>query len=315
MQNDDTDLQKKFDSLPEDLKAAITSVDFAESLQSIGKNNGLQLDQLDQLFEEVGFVMLGIIHPNDFGKKIMQLFHLDEAKKNSLVLEVDEKIFKPIRASLVAIYEKPSESKSNLVEKPADQASLSPNIPHESDYSMSRDDILSAIENPQMANRESTVSKRAFETNNPKEYLARRGEVLKNLESKLLNQLQNKEALVKKHSLTEEALMIAKGKTFGQKNTADQKPETSTVVTPTTITSTNTVNSIVSPPSISIISPLPAPRPSTPDIITVASFPKPSDKLEKVVQIPRQIINVSPIPITPSATTSNATKDPYREIV
>ncbi len=292
------DLQKKFDSLPEDLKEAITSVDFAESLQTIGKNRELHLDQLDQLFEQVGLVLLGEIHPDQFGPRVAKMFGLSESGKNMLVRDVDEKIFKPIHTSLMSLYEKPAEVPI-IPQKPAEINPPAPVIPHESDYSMSRDDILSAIENPQVAKLENEyVPRKAFETNDPHAYLEKRVEMLKKIESQLMK-IETPSA--KKKSLSEEAVLVAKAKVgrnddrrftrqnFAKQNLGGQATDDEKKIPPEPL----------------------------PPITAPQQLPKPADKLEKMVQIPRQIVNVvSPISANKTGQSgTSSSSDPYRELV
>ncbi len=295
------DLQRKFETLPEELKEAITSVDFAKSLQEIGKTSGLHLDQLDQLFEEVGFVLLGMTHPNEFGKKISSLFNLPEVARNSLVKEVDEKIFKPIRVSLMSIHNKPAPSPvQTFTPKAAEIIPPAPAMPHEADYnSMSRDAILSAIEDP-IKSVEKKLSadyspKRNVETSDPKEYVEQRNEMIQKMK---INPLAGSLTPPKK-SLAEEAVLVAQ-----------KKVEIKTPPTPTPLSVPLHHEGISVPlPSPVIIQKLP---PSI-EIPKPAGVPTSSiEKLNSVVRIPRQSVNVTSQP-TGATSSSNKTSDPYRE--
>ncbi|MEK7567648.1 MAG: hypothetical protein AAB513_01875 [Patescibacteria group bacterium] len=281
------ELQRKFDSLPEELREAITSVDFAKSLQEIGKTSGLHLDQLDQLFEEVGFVLLGMTHPSEFGRKIGVLFNLPEVARNSLVKEVDEKIFKPIRTSLMSLHSKTPKTTNDLRPttydrqtnevKPREQA-----IPHETDYSMSRADILSAIENPvtKKVNIDNTP-KRNVETSDPHLYLSEHNEMIQKM--KIAPLAGN--IITPKKSLAEEAVLVAQKKVEGDKRTPS--PDKSQNPSPIIIQKT--------PPAPQNIQPL-----------TIATSPL--EKLSSVVRIPRQSVNITTPPTTKGV-------DPYREVV
>jgi|GEM_PF-5116205 len=133
MQNEE-DIQKKFETLPQVIKEAITSVDFAEKLQSIGRNSNLHLDQLDLLFEEVGYVMLGETRPQDFNQKIADRLGLRIGQVGPLVKEVDEQIFRPIRTSLFSLHdEKQKEgilpvSRSSSYREPLEETFAPPTI-------------------------------------------------------------------------------------------------------------------------------------------------------------------------------------------
>ncbi len=102
---EDTSVQQKFEKLPAVIREAITSVDFAEKLQNIGKANSLHLDELDALFEEVGFVMLGDTRTQDFGAKISERLSLRPDQVAPIVKSVDEEIFRPIRTALISLHD------------------------------------------------------------------------------------------------------------------------------------------------------------------------------------------------------------------
>ncbi len=83
------EIQEKFDNLPSDVRAAMTSVDFANSLQEIGKQNNLLLDSLDKLFEIVGYVMLGLLKSSEFSPTIKRELDLDDIKSRAITEQVD----------------------------------------------------------------------------------------------------------------------------------------------------------------------------------------------------------------------------------
>lgn len=176
MQNDQTDLQSKFDSLPEAIKEAITSVDFSNHLQTIGRNNGLHIDELDALLEEVGFVMLGETHSKDFPEKLGKRLNITQEKLTPLIKSIDDEIFQPIRSALMEVTAKPAPT---ITQSQASVTTTPPNKPltsaEEADYNMSRDAILSEIENPRPAEvKVDYVPKRNIEATDPHEYLLQR---------------------------------------------------------------------------------------------------------------------------------------------
>lgn len=178
-------LQEKFDSLPDVIKNAVTSVDFANNLQKIGQKNGLHIDELDALLEEVGLVMIGETKASDFPPKLGKRLNLDEGKLSPLVQKIDEEIFKPIRSALMSLTKNDQTQKKEEViiakkeeeTKPQQNTSpiISPVGSPEADYNMSRDAILSEIENPRPPEvKIDYVPRRDVETNDPEKYLKNR---------------------------------------------------------------------------------------------------------------------------------------------
>lgn len=99
-----TTLEEKFKTLPPDVQQAITSVDIAQQLTDIGKAHRLHLDQLDELFDEAGLVMLGLTKPRNFVANLRKRVEISEEDARAIVKTVDAGIFSPIRESLKKIH-------------------------------------------------------------------------------------------------------------------------------------------------------------------------------------------------------------------
>ncbi|MCK5021860.1 MAG: hypothetical protein KAR54_01255 [Candidatus Pacebacteria bacterium] len=98
-------LKEKFLSIPEDVRAAISSTDIAQKLQELGNEYSLQLDEIDKLFNEIGFVMLGLKKSSDFVKNIQNVSGLSYEKSKQLAEDINNSIFKDIRESLKEIHQ------------------------------------------------------------------------------------------------------------------------------------------------------------------------------------------------------------------
>ena len=67
MQNyTDQQIAQMYDNLPEDLKDAIFGLEMNEIVEKIGRENQLNIEQIGDLANETGMVMLGVTHPNEF---------------------------------------------------------------------------------------------------------------------------------------------------------------------------------------------------------------------------------------------------------
>lgn len=104
MEHSLTSLEEKFKTLPPDVQHAITSVDIARQLTDIGKKHHLHVDQLDELFDEAGLVMLGLTKPRDLIKNLRRRVSISDDESRAVVHEIDVQIFSPIRESLKKIH-------------------------------------------------------------------------------------------------------------------------------------------------------------------------------------------------------------------
>ncbi len=122
-------LKERFFKIPPEVQEAISSVAVADTLTEIGKKHRLHLDEINSLVNIAGEVMLGMTTPQNFRGRLGEELPLTKDVLDLIVVEVDEQIFRPIKESLMKIYDKKEETAE-------DHAKMSP---HE---------ILHGIENP-----------------------------------------------------------------------------------------------------------------------------------------------------------------------
>jgi len=201
--------KEAFRKLPEEIQEAIASVDTVYAIQAIGKNSSLMLDVVGQLEAEVGYALLGLSSLKEFSKTLEKELSLPREKAEAVTKEVDQKIFKPIRSSLMELHRSAIPVAPTPASTPAMPAYSTLNTKVSGpDYDMSRDAILSAIENPTPADVK--VSHRFPETADPHEYISQRDHLIKILEKNNAATLNQDGS--KKPSLTEEALLVARKK-------------------------------------------------------------------------------------------------------
>lgn len=92
--------EEEFNNLPEGLREALASEDVAEVIEEIGKKFALHLDVMDDLFDEIGLVMIGITPPRYFVSSLQKRLGIPCEQVNAIAREVNEKIFQPLRDSL-----------------------------------------------------------------------------------------------------------------------------------------------------------------------------------------------------------------------
>jgi hypothetical protein len=107
-------IQKRFESLPEDVKEAISSIDTTNTILEIGRSNSIQIDELGELVDETGLVMLGFTKPSDFVSNIESRLGVSKEIAEKLVKEINEKILLKIRESLKKITEEKKEIEEKI---------------------------------------------------------------------------------------------------------------------------------------------------------------------------------------------------------
>lgn len=104
---DDTqkELRTRFALLPQEIQDTITSSGFQMKLFELAKKHQLTYDELGQLELDTTMVLLGMSHPDTFGRDLKESLRKDDVITNSLVKEIDEQVFAAIRTTLVSLYE------------------------------------------------------------------------------------------------------------------------------------------------------------------------------------------------------------------
>jgi hypothetical protein len=125
----DEEFNTIFNELPEDVKEAMTAVDTVNIMMELKTKYNLHIDQLSELSAEVGMLMLGITHPQDFIGKVEASLRVPHETAKLIATEVNEKIFRPVRESLVQIH--------NMEEAPLAQE----NTPKESSSTIQQAEI------------------------------------------------------------------------------------------------------------------------------------------------------------------------------
>lgn len=109
----DEEFDKVFATLPEDVKEAMSSVNTVNIMMEMKTKYDLHIDQLGELSAEVGMLMLGAIHPQEFIGKVEAGLRIPRETAKLIAAEVNEKIFRPVRDSLIQIHKmKKPESES-----------------------------------------------------------------------------------------------------------------------------------------------------------------------------------------------------------
>lgn len=98
-------LLEKFESLPDEVKLAMSSVETAKTIGDISAKHKLHIDQSGILAEEIGSVMLGITKPLYFVDRIATKLKIPQFVAVQITKEINEKIFNPIKESLKQVHQ------------------------------------------------------------------------------------------------------------------------------------------------------------------------------------------------------------------
>lgn len=143
-------IKEKFDSLPQDVKEAISSVDTTNDVINIGDKYSLHVDQLGELVDETGLVMLGLTSPNDFVSNLKNRLDIPRQMAESLVKDINDQILIKIRASLREIHNA-AEAEENVT---PEEEFVPIKKEEKMESNLEREQILREIENPEESNVE-----------------------------------------------------------------------------------------------------------------------------------------------------------------
>lgn len=99
-------VDERFASLPKDVQDAIASSGYQNALLEIGKANNFNIEMMGMLDNTTTKMMLGVIHPEEYSMKISSAMNISKEKADIIAKDVNEKILKNIRTSLISHTEK-----------------------------------------------------------------------------------------------------------------------------------------------------------------------------------------------------------------
>lgn len=93
-----------YEELPQEVREAIFSVNTADTIMKIGRENKLTTEKIGILADEAGLLMLGVTHPNNFISNLDKRLQIDKETTRKVAHAVNEQIFAKIRESLRMIH-------------------------------------------------------------------------------------------------------------------------------------------------------------------------------------------------------------------
>ena len=99
--------QKRFDTLPENLKKEMLADKNVQLISSIAQDYKIAENDVKKIAMLVGEVFLGYIKPEEIASELNKYFGVDLQKSNFIEIELKQKLFNPLKADLDKIYNPP----------------------------------------------------------------------------------------------------------------------------------------------------------------------------------------------------------------
>ncbi|MEK7641999.1 MAG: hypothetical protein AAB365_03345 [Patescibacteria group bacterium] len=90
-------LKEQFERLSPELQAAVTSPEIHDKIMAVGKKHGLLIDQLGELVDEIGLILLGLVRSSDFVSHATERLGIPSKVAQALATDVNHEIFDSIR--------------------------------------------------------------------------------------------------------------------------------------------------------------------------------------------------------------------------
>lgn len=98
-------IEERVAMLPPYIRTALGNINWGPEILNIGKKFGLHVDEMGTLQTETVLVLVGLVHPNEYPANLRQELHVPQEKIDGIVKDVNEKILKTIRQSLIDFIE------------------------------------------------------------------------------------------------------------------------------------------------------------------------------------------------------------------
>ncbi len=124
-------LKTLLQDLPEDVREAISSVEISDIITDFRKKYNLHIDQTGELSNEILLLTIGATPPQKFVSNLENRMRIPRETATQITTEVNEKIFRPVRESLMQIH-KMREAEEKPANEPATSEILAGEIPEKS---------------------------------------------------------------------------------------------------------------------------------------------------------------------------------------
>lgn len=135
-------LEQKMNSLPKEIKTALTSTDVSTAIKEIGDKYGLKLDQESVLFDLVAYTMLGLSPSKDFVKNLSREADVNTEAARSIAQDINNEVFSSIKEHMRKV-EMGTEVEAEL-EKPEENPEIVA-VEQAGDFEILKDDAEAGV--------------------------------------------------------------------------------------------------------------------------------------------------------------------------
>ncbi|MCX6716042.1 MAG: hypothetical protein NT077_03430 [Candidatus Taylorbacteria bacterium] len=107
-------IQEKFNKLPKELQNVLSSAEIHDKIRSIGTAEGLMIDQIGELVDQVGMIILGIAKASDFVEDTSARLSINSEKARRIAEKINTEVFQAIKTSLTAEEKLPAETEMEV---------------------------------------------------------------------------------------------------------------------------------------------------------------------------------------------------------
>lgn len=106
------EIQKKYNSMPPELKNALFDKDFSRKIFNIGTQFKVSEEEIKKILKIIGFVFLGFLQEEDTKKEILEILTIEKGEKYNLIKKLNSEVFLKYRKIL---FSPVAEKKQNLI--------------------------------------------------------------------------------------------------------------------------------------------------------------------------------------------------------
>lgn len=97
-------IKEIYKNLPDDVKEAIFSVDTSNILRKIGEKYKLTIEQMGEMADETGLLMLGLTQTKDFISNLSERLQADKDISRQIAKDINTEVFSIVRESLRKVH-------------------------------------------------------------------------------------------------------------------------------------------------------------------------------------------------------------------
>jgi hypothetical protein len=97
------EIQAQFEKLPTEVQAAVSSTDVNNKIEAISQRHGLHMDQLSELVDEIGLIMMGLRKSSLFTSDLCSRLSVDRTVAQKIAQDVGNEIFSAIKKQLMEL--------------------------------------------------------------------------------------------------------------------------------------------------------------------------------------------------------------------